>query len=182
MDPLTPTVVDERLVLPGRGFDFVEMTVRGVDGVERRRQVVRHRGAAVILPILETADGPRVLFVRNYRYAVGDWLDEVPAGGIDEGETPEDAAAREVAEETGYRAATLEPLCRFHSTPGITDEAMHVFVATGLEHVGQDLDDGELLSVHEWSPEDALAAVDDGRITDAKTMLVLLLARSRGLI
>ncbi len=176
---------DERLVLAGRAFDFVELTYRDERGKEHKRQVVRHPGAVVILPLLNQGgdqDPPRIVMIRNDRYTLGRRLDELPAGTREAEEAPEQTAAREVREETGYEAATLEYLGRFHTTPGMTDELMHAFVARDLTHVGQDLDDGEHVSVHEWTVDDALAAVDDGRITDAKTMLVLLLARARGLI
>jgi len=204
--PLELGQVGERTVLEGRAFDFVELTLRDAAGKEHRRQVVRHPGSVVVLPLLDDPNagdrnamaGPispahspkgrvstastRIVMIRNSRYALGRKLDELPAGTCEAGEAPETTAAREVREETGHQAATLQYLGRFHTSPGMTDELMHAYVARGLTHVGQKLDEGEHVSVREWAIADALAAVDDGRITDAKTMLVLLLARSRGLI
>ncbi len=175
-------IIDERTIKHGGAFDFVELTLRDESGMIRARQVVRHRGAATILALLETEDGPRVLFVRNERHAIGAHMDELPAGGIEAGEAPIEAARRELREETGYQAGSLEPIASFHTTPGITDELMHAFVARDLTHVGQDLDEDERLSVHPWTIERALDSVRNGGLTDAKTMLTLLLAEDRGIL
>ena len=97
------------------------------------REVVRHPGSSVVLPI--TADGDLVL-VRQYRYAVGEFLWEMPAGHIDAGELPEEAARRELVEETGYYPGRLQKLLDFYPAPGFTDERMHLFRATELEKRG----------------------------------------------
>ncbi len=135
-----------------------------------RRQVVVHSGAAVILPLL---DPSTVILIRNRRLAVGEELLELPAGTLEPPEEPIRCAARELEEETGYKAGRLEPLCQFYSTPGFTTERMHVFVATDLTPTGQRLAEGEQIRVEPMSLTDALAATCDGRIVDAKTIASL---------
>lgn len=175
-------VVGERTLHTGRSYDFVELSVDHPDGQRRTKPMVRHRGAACIIPLLETPSGPAVVMVRNDRVTIEDFLLELPAGGIDAGEDPAAAAARELEEETGYRAATVEALARFYTTPGLTDELMHAFVARGLTHVGQKLEPYEVLTVHPVPVVDLLAMMDRGELADGKTVCSLLLALRRGLL
>lgn len=167
-------------ILAGHSYDFEMLHLGYPDGVVRTKPMVRHRGAACVIPILDTDSGPVVVMVRNERVTIESSLLEIPAGGIDAGEAPIAAAARELEEESGYRAATLEPLCRFYTTPGMTDELMHVFVARGLDHVGQRLEVYESLTVHRFRPDELLVMIDRGELIDGKTMLALLLADRRG--
>lgn len=139
-------------------------------------------GGVAVLALRSVEDATYVVLIRKDERARGAHLFELPSGGMLKGEAPDAAAARELREETGYTAATMEALTRFHTEPGVLDEPMHAYMARGLEAGRQALEEGERLSIHEWTVEDTLAAVEDGRITDAKTTLVLLLARSRGLI
>ncbi len=176
------SVASERLLHAGRSYDFVELTVEHPDGVRRTKPIVRHRGAACVVPLLDGPDGPEVVMVRNDRVTIGGFLLELPAGGIDAGEDPAIAAARELEEETGYRAATVEPLARFYTTPGLTDELMHAFVARGLTWVGQRLEAYEVLTVHRFPVGELLAMIDRGELTDAKTVCALLIAERRGLL
>lgn len=173
-------VVGERILHPGRSYDFVELTVDHPDGVSRPKGIVRHRGAACVVPIIDTPGGPEVVMVRNDRVTIGGFLLEVPAGGLDAGEDPAVAAGRELEEETGYRAATVETLGRFYTTPGLTDELMHAFVARGLEYVGQRLEPYEVLTVERVAAADLFAMIDRGELTDGKSVLALLLAQRRG--
>ncbi len=167
----------------GAKFDFDELSWTASDGRVLRRQFVRHPGSVVILPVLETTGQPaRVVLIRNLRQAVGKVLWELPAGTRDGDEDPARCAARELIEETGYQAATLQPLCRFHTSPGLSDEWMHAFVARGLTHVGQRLEPDEDLTVHPLPIDDGLALIDSGELVDCKSMAVLLFARRRGLI
>jgi len=175
-------VVTESLIHEGHSYRFVDLTVSYKDGVIRHKPMVRHNGAATILPLLETEHGVRVVMVRNERVTIDDFLLELPAGGIDKGELPETAAARELVEETGYRAQKLDPLCRFLTTPGLTDELMHVFVARDLTHVGQKLEPYESLTVELFEPDVLFDMVDRNEIIDAKTMLTLRTARARNII
>ncbi len=135
-----------------------------------RRELVVHPGAVTILPLLD----PRtVVMIRNYRFSVGAELLELPAGTLEPPELPIDCAARELQEETGYRADRFEPLCEFYTTPGFTNEHMHVFVATGLTRMEQQLDATEQIRVETMPLTDALAATIDGRIVDGKTIASL---------
>ncbi len=176
------TVTGETLLHEGHSYDFVDLTVRYKGGTTRHKPMVRHNGAATILPLLDTDDGVVIVMVRNERVTIDDFLLELPAGGVDKGEEPIAAAGRELIEETGYRAGTLTPLCSFYTTPGLTDEFMQVFVARNLVHVGQKLEPYESLTVEPVRPAEALRMVDSGEILDAKTALSLLWARARGVL
>lgn len=179
-----PTVVSTRILSPGAKFQFVEATVRrsadeGARAGEHTRQFIRHPGAVVIVPILH--DG-RVALIRSFRAAVNQTIYELPAGTLEKDEPPATTAARELLEETGYRAERVTALGSFLTSPGLSDELMHAFVATGLAHVGQRLEDNEDIEVHPVRIDEAFAMLDDGRLRDAKSMLALLLAQRRGFI
>ena len=120
------------MVLRSEKFEVREVPVVTRDGATVTKHVVVHPGAVALLPVLD--DG-RVVLIRNTRFAVGRTLWEVAAGTLEIGEEPMACAARELREETGYEAATLEPLVQFYSAPGFCTELLHVFVATGLRRV-----------------------------------------------
>lgn len=155
----------------GRRFRVEHHDVPGRDGKPRRYDLIVHPGAAVILPILD--DG-RVVLIRNYRFAVGQELLELPAGTMDPPEPPLECARRELAEETGFRAGKLEPLLSFYSTPGILNEEMHVFLATELAAGETDHDPGERIRITPMEYAEAVRAIGDGRIRDGKTIATLL--------
>ena len=167
--PLPP---NSELLLETKRFRVVRQRRTLADGREFVRDTVQHPGSVVILPLLD--DG-RVCLLRNYRVAVGATLIELPAGTLDRDEPPAATAARELTEETGYSAARLEPLTELLMSPGILNERIHVFVATGLSPGVPALEVGEEIEtlVVEWS--EALLMVEDGRIQDAKTAASLLL-------
>lgn len=166
----------------GVKFDLEMVTVPGPGGAAIKREVVRHPGAVVVLPLLEEQSARSVVLIRNERMSVGRALYELPAGTLEPMEKPEECAPRELAEETGYEAATITPLGRFYTTPGVTDELMWAFVATGLRHVGQRLEEDERLTVHPVPAPEALAMIDRGELMDGKSIATLLLAARRGLI
>ncbi|HEY3452027.1 MAG TPA: NUDIX hydrolase [Myxococcales bacterium] len=147
-------------------------------GVEVRRDVVVHPGAAVILPLLE---GDRVCLIRNQRITVGEELLEVPAGTLEPPEPPETCARRELAEETGYRAARWRKLAEYFPSPGVLSERMHLYLAEGLTLGETDLQPGEELHRVEVPFAQALGWAMDGTIKDGKTLVALLLwSRLRG--
>jgi ADP-ribose pyrophosphatase len=146
-------------------------------GHEHVHDIVMHPGAAVVLPVLEDGATPantRVLLIHNYRAAVGSELLEIPAGTLDPGESPEACAARELAEETGYRPGRLVPLVTFYSSPGIMDERLCAFLATELTPGAASPDEGEEIRLAPMMLVEALDAIHTGRIQDGKTILTLL--------
>lgn len=160
----------DEVLLKTRRFDVIrrEYEVPGRGAV--KREFVAHPGAVVLLPLL---DGDRVVMIRNYRFAVGKHLLELPAGTMEIGEEPRFCAARELEEETGYTSDDIQPLCEFYSSPGITDELMRVFVARQLRRGSQSLDETEQIEVEILSLTDAWQATMDGRIVDAKSIAAL---------
>lgn len=159
-----------KIVFEGRKF-HVERGEFDLGGRTQVFDIVVHPGSAVVLPLL--AD-QRVVLIRNWRAPVRGELLELPAGTLDAGESPENCAARELAEETGYRAGRLEPLVSFYSTPGILTERMHSFVATELTSGSVARDSSEQICVVPMTYSDVLEAIRDGRIVDGKTILTLL--------
>ena len=162
---------EPQVVFQGRRFRVERTEQRQPDGRTRVLEAIRHPGAAVILPILD--DG-RIVLIKNQRHAIGRELLELPAGTLDPHELPEQCALRELKEETGYTAQLIEPLIWFYSSPGICDEQMHTFVAQKLEPGRTKLDEGEEIQLWPLTYEAALAAIADGRIVDAKTIVSLL--------
>lgn len=134
-------------------------------------EVIAHPGAAAIVPL--DADG-RVLLVRQYRWSPGGrWLLEVPAGKLDPGEAPAEAALRECEEETGYRPGQLDPLGGIWTTPGFTDEWIHLFLARDLAPGRQDLQEDEALTVERLPLSEALRLALEGGIDDGKSIAAL---------
>ena len=168
-----PRLLDRRTVWTGRLLEVGVDRLRMPGGATTELEIVRHPGAAVIVPI--TADG-EVVLVRQYRYAVGAWLLVAPAGKLSPGEAPEACARRELEEETGWQAAQLAPLGSVWSSPGFTDEVLHLFLARGLEPGSQALEPDELLSLETLPLEEATRMARDGRINDSKTVCALLRA------
>jgi len=156
----------------GRLFSVEVLSFTDTHGRSVRREIVRHPGAVVIVPILD--DG-RLVLIRNYRIAVDDRLWELPAGKLEPGEEPQHAAARELEEETGYRAGRIRPLTAFFSSPGFADELIHAFCAEDLTQVGQNLEPGEEIEVAELARGEVLAMIADGRIRDGKTIAAVLM-------
>jgi len=178
---LRDAIVGERVLYEGRAYDFVELELRQPDGTTRPRPIVRHRGAVVVVPLLEQPGRPpKVVTVVNDRHTLNGRLDELPAGGIEPGEIPMDAAHRELAEETGMQAASMYELGSFYTTPGMTDELMHAFVATSLIRGEQQLEEDESLEVKVRSVSELFDMMDRGALTDGKSMLALLLAQRKG--
>ena len=167
-------------VYQGRILDLEVDRVLLPSGGEAFREVVRHKGAVVVLPLHE--DG-RIELVRQYRYPTEEVVLELPAGKLDPGEAPVDCAARELAEETGWKPIEIHELGSFFTTPGFTDEVLHAFVSTPLESAPETVQDpDEAIENVTMTIEEALGACRDGSIRDSKTIATLFLAQLQGWI
>lgn len=165
--------LDSEAVFDGRLLHVRRDRVRMPDGHESVREWITHPGAVVVLGVL---DNGKLLFERQFRYPLRRVFLELPAGKIDPSEHPLDTAKRELREETGYKAKLWRHLGTMHPCIGYSDERIEIFWAQGLIYVGHERDHGEFLEVLEMSVADALLAVRDGEITDAKTATALLWA------
>ena len=175
--PDKPHQQGSRLIHDGRIVHLSMDDVRFPDGSTGQLELIRHSGAAAVVPILGSLDepDPEVVLVRQFRYAAGGDIYEVPAGRPDHpGEPWEDVARRELEEETGFVAADLAPLTTIYTTPGFTDERIHLFLATGLSGGTAGLDDDEFVEVLAMPFSRVLRAIQDGRIIDGKTLCSLL--------
>jgi len=156
---------------PETVFEGVRFNIERVWQGERPRDVMRHPGAAVILPLI---DENHVCLIKNYRIAVEQTLLELPAGTLEPNEPPEITAGRELEEETGYRADKIELLSTFYPSPGVMDERMFMYLATGLTMHAPAREEGEEIENHVVTLDEAKAMIQDGRIADGKTIAGLL--------
>jgi len=165
-----------RRVYTGRVLSLDVDTVRFPDGSEGELEIVRHSGAAAVVPLASAPAGadPVVLMLRQYRYAAGGPLWEIPAGRLDPGEAPEACARRELREEAGIEAGRLERLTTIWTTPGFTDEAIHLFWATDLKTVEHAREPDEFIEVVPRPLSSVLAGIRDGDIRDGKTVSAIL--------
>ena len=166
-------LLSSRHIFKGKVVDLSIDEVRLPNGNDCTIEMVRHPGAAAVVPV--DSDG-RVLLVRQYRWATGGYLLEVPAGKLDHGEQPDVCARREVEEEIGRRAGTLVSLGWIWATPGFCDEKLWLYLATELTATRQELEPDEVLSVETMPLAEAVAMAEDGRIADAKSVCSLLRA------
>jgi ADP-ribose pyrophosphatase len=169
---------ESRRVYTGRVISLDVDTVEFPNGTVGELEMIRHPGASAVVPFLDGVDSgnPRVVLIRQYRYAAAGYLYEIPAGRLDPGESPADCAIRELREETGYSADEVTPLTSFYTTPGFTDERIHIFAATGLRPGSSSLESDEILELHPVPLRDAVEMVKAGEIIDGKTMIGLFLA------
>lgn len=166
-------LLSRREIFKGRVVDLSVDQVRMPNGKSTELEVIRHPGAAAMVPLTDSGE---VLLVRQYRYATGGWLVEVPAGKLDEGEAPEVCAARELEEEVGMKPAELLSLGWIWTTPGFTDERIWLYLCRGLSPTQQDLEDDEVLTVEPRSLPEAVEMVHRGEICDGKSVCALLRA------
>jgi ADP-ribose pyrophosphatase len=172
-----PQLVESKRIFDGVVLGLRVDTLRGGDGRTFERETVEYRDAVVVVPV--TADG-HLLMVRQYRHAAGAWLLEMPAGSIDDRDgTPEEAAQRELREETGHRG-TLERIGGWYLAPGYATEFQHIFLARDLVEDALDADEDEDLRVERVPVADVARYVDEGWIRDAKSIAALWAYLRRG--
>ena len=140
-------------------------------GKKSFREVVRHSGGVVILAL---KDNNTILMVKQFRYPIAQTVLEVPAGKLEKGENPDDAAKRELEEETGYKAGKWTPLGYINTSPGFCDEKLYLYKAENLTFAGAHPDEGEIISAIEMKISDVNKKIKTGEINDAKTLCVIL--------
>ena len=155
----------------GRVFDVVRKHAVSKTGRKMELDIVLHPGGVAVLPILP--DG-RIVLIRQKRYPVDEYLIELPAGRAEPGEEPIVTARRELVEETGYRADELVPITKIFTTPGIFNEEIHIFKATGLTPGSTSFDDGEQIETLLMDLPQAVEKVLSGEIRDSKTIIGIL--------
>ena len=166
--------MSSRKIYRGLAFSVVSDRVREPGGIVVQRDVVRHSGSVVIMPVEEADSRPGVLLVRQYRYAAGRYLWELPAGRIDEGESALAAARRELLEETGYTAEKWQRPLFFYSSPGFVDETMSLFLARGLKRGKAQPEEDELIRKRLFPLPSLVNMVRTGSIVDGKTIAGVL--------
>jgi ADP-ribose pyrophosphatase len=181
-----PGKVSSTRAYTGRIISLDVDDVRFPDGSIGKLEMIRHPGASAVVPLLNEegtdapdASDPMVLLIRQYRYAADGYMYEVPAGRLDAGESPDRCALRELKEETGYDATHAEHLLTMYTTPGFTDEKIHLFVARGLTAGESHREADEFLELKPLRLSAALAMIGTGEIQDAKTALALFLVEQR---
>lgn len=165
--------VSEKEIYRGNIIDVDLLTVTLPDGREATRDIVRHPGAAALIPLNEKGE---IYMVRQFRKPLDAVSLEIPAGKLDAGEDPVICAGRELKEETGLTAEKLTFLVSLHSTPGFSDEVIHLFAATGLKEGDSCADEDEFITTEKYSVAELIDMVLKGKITDAKSMIGILLA------
>lgn len=167
-------VTHRDIVYEGRVFTIVRDEVRHQSGYESVREVVRHDGGSVIVPVYDNGD---VLLIRQFRYPIEEEILELPAGKLSVGEDPRDCAVRELREETGCTASSLRKLTAMLTTPGFCTETLYLYLAEGLQDGAQELEEGEeSISLLRMPMSEAIALCRDGSIRDGKTVTGLMLA------
>jgi ADP-ribose pyrophosphatase len=173
------TLVSSERIYSGRVLDLDRDTVRFPNGSEGTLEMIRHPGAAAVLPFLDDPDAvadPRVVLVRQFRHAADGYIWEIPAGKLDAGEAdhPERCAARELQEETGYTARRLERLTTIYTTPGFIDERIHLYAAYGLEAGDHEREADEFMEIHRPRWSEVLRMVREGELVDGKSLSAIL--------
>ena len=172
------STVASRRLYEGKVLNLDIDRVRFPDGSIGELELIRHSGAAAVIPFLDDPNEPdaRIILLRQFRYAAGRFLYEIPAGRLERGEAPIECARRELLEEAGCTAESLRPLGGFFTTPGFIDEYIHVFIATGLTRGVAKPEADEFIGLESHTSQDGLRMIDRGEIVDAKTIIALFMA------
>ncbi len=161
-------IISSREILKNKLFSVVDEVAHDPDGFEIHRSIVRHPGSAVMMAVDQ--DG-RILLVKQFRLPAEQYLWELPAGRLDPGESPLQAAKRELREETGYQATNWADLASFWASPGYVAEKMNVFQATGLSEGEREPMEDERIEIRWFSKAEIGQMIREGEIVDAKTMI-----------
>jgi len=172
-------ILETRTIYSGSVLTFVEEKVEISPEITTNHLTVRHNGAVVILPQLPDK---RLILIKQYRHSVGKEILEFPAGTIDKGEEPLPCATREISEETGYGANTIEFLGTLFPAPGFCNEIQHLYFATDLFSHSLPGDDDEIIEVVFMTPSEVETAIEDGILMDAKSIAIYFKAKLKGLI
>lgn len=170
------SLVSTERIYSGRVVNLDLDTARFPDGSTGKLEMVRHPGASAVVPLLDeprSAD-PRVILIRQFRHAADEFIWEIPAGRLDPGETPSTCAQRELEEEIGMTADVMSRLTTIFTTPGFTDERIHIFLALDLKPGKQRRDADEFLEVHTKRWAEVMTMIRGGDIKDAKTLAGLM--------
>ncbi len=176
MNKNPPDRIHTERIFDGRIIKVDLDTVRAPDGSEMALEMIRHRGASAIVPLLSNpdADDPSILLIKQYRYATDGTIWEIPAGVLEPGEDPEICARRELLEEVGAEAEEFHHLTTLYTTPGFTDEKIHLFLATGLMVGETSHERDEFITVEARPISKILEMIQNGEIKDAKTVAAIL--------
>jgi ADP-ribose pyrophosphatase len=170
------TLVSTERIYSGRVVNLDLDTVRFPDGSTGKLEMVRHPGASAVVPLLDEpkSPDPRVILIRQFRHATDGFIWEIPAGRLDPGETPSTCAHRELEEEIGMTTDVLSRLTTIFTTPGFTDERIHVFLATGMRPGKQRREADEFMEVKTKKWSEVMTMIRSGEINDAKTLAALM--------
>ncbi len=168
---LDEKMISSEEIFNGVAVHLVKDEILLPNGNKGIREVVRHPGAVCVIPVTDEGE---VIFVNQFRYAIGRVTIEVPAGKLEKGEDPTEAALRELSEETGITAGKIESLGAIYTSPAIIDEIIYMYIATDLKQGEQHLDEDEFVNVVKMPLSEAVDMVMHGKIMDAKTETIIL--------
>ncbi|MCL1631880.1 NUDIX hydrolase [Sporolactobacillus sp. CPB3-1] len=178
MDGLTETKISSKEIFNGRIVHLYVDQVKLPNGEESTREVVKHPGAVAVIAV---NDEGKLLLVRQYRYPLNGIIYEIPAGKLEPGENPDDSAMRELEEETGYRCEKMKKIASFYSSPGFSDELLHIYYTDTLIKGKQNLDQDEFLEVCTVNTNEAVEMVKKCQIYDAKSVYAVQFLQLRAL-